>query len=221
MDTDVKRIILDGVPFEKREEIGKLMGVDELMKIIEKESVFHEESGGGVTFSGGEPLLQHEFLYEILKALKEKGINTTVDTCGLAKREAFENIIDFTDLFLFDLKHLDQQKHKLYTDADNSPILRNLEFLVNKDAKIQIRVPVIDGINDSDKEMKAIIDYLKSFDGKIKDVNLLPFHSIAKNKYQRFQKENKLKNLKDFDKKDLIPIKVMFEEEGFMVKIGG
>ncbi len=168
------------------------MAVDELLEIIEKESVFYDESGGGVALSEGEPLLQHEFLYQVLKALNENGIHTTMDTCGLAKREAFENIIDFTDLFLFDLKHFDQQKHELYTDADNSPILRNLEFPVNKDAKLQLRVPVIEGINDSDQEMKAIIDYLKSFDGKIKDVNLLPFHSIAKNKYQRFQKQNKL-----------------------------
>jgi pyruvate formate lyase activating enzyme len=220
-ETDVKNILLDGIPFEKHEEIGKLMSVDELLEIIEKERIFYDESGGGVTFSGGEPLLQHEFLYETLLALKTKRIHTTVDTCGLAKREVFEKIAGVTNLFLFDLKHLDKQKHKLYTGSDNSLILKNLEFLVSKNAKIQIRIPVIAGINDSDKDMKDILKYLKHFNGKIKDIHLLPFHSFAKNKYQRFQKENKLKDLKDFDKKNLIPIKMMFREQGFKVKIGG
>jgi pyruvate formate lyase activating enzyme len=220
-ETDVKRVILDGIPFEKREQIGKLTSVDELMEIIEKEAVFYEESGGGVTFSGGEPMLQNEFLLDVLKALSEKGIHTAVDTCGLAKKESFESILKYTDLFLFDLKHLDRKKHETYTGADNSIILKNLEFLVSKDAKIQIRIPVIGGINDSNGDMQAMLDYLKTFNGKIKDVHLLPYHSFAKNKYNRFQKENKLEGLKDFDKKDLVPIKKMFEADGFKVKIGG
>ncbi|OYT13869.1 MAG: hypothetical protein B6I19_02890 [Bacteroidetes bacterium 4572_114] len=122
--TDVKTIVLDGAPFEKQEEIGKLMSVEELLEIIEKESVFYDESGGGVTFSGGEPLLQHEFLLEILKALKQKNIHTTVDTCGFAKWEIFEQIIDYTDLFLYDLKHIDQKKHKLFTGADNKQMIQ-------------------------------------------------------------------------------------------------
>ncbi len=220
-ETDIKRIVLDGIPFEKHEQIGKLMSVEEVMEVLEKETVFYDESGGGVTFSGGEPLLQHEFLLEILQALSEKEIHTAVDTCGLAKQEAFESILKYTDLFLFDLKHIDQKKHKTYTGADNSLILKNLEFLVNNGAKIQIRIPVIGGINDSDEDMKAMLNYLKTFDGKIKDIHLLPYHSIATNKYNRLKKDNKLEGLKDFDKKDLIPIKNKFEAEGFKVKIGG
>jgi pyruvate formate lyase activating enzyme len=220
-ETDIKRIILDGIPFEKHEQIGKLMSVGEVMEIIEKESVFYEESGGGVTFSGGEPLLQHEFLLEILQVLSEKGIHTSVDTCGLAKQESFEKILEYTNLFLFDLKHLDRKKHETYTGTDNSPILKNLEFLVDKDARIQIRIPVIGGINDSIEDMKAMLDYLKSFKGKINNVHLLPYHSFAKHKYNRFQKENKLSDLKDFDKRDLIPIKNLFEAAEFEVKIGG
>jgi len=220
-ETDVKRIVLDGVPFEKQEKIGTPMSVNEVMEIIEKESVFYDESGGGVTFSGGEPLLQHRFLLEMLSALKEKDIHTTVDTCGMAKREIFEKVAKYTDLFLFDLKHLDQQKHKLYTGADNSIILKNLEFLINQGANVQIRIPIIQGINDSDDALHAMISYLCKFNDKIKDVHLLPYHSFAKNKYQRFDKENKLIDLKEYDKKDLIPIRNRFEAEGFKVKIGG
>jgi len=220
-ETDIKKIILDGIPFERREQIGKLMNVDELMKVIEKESVFYDESGGGVTFSGGEPLLQHEFLSEILKTLHSKGIHTAVDTCGLAKKEYFENILNYTDLFLFDLKHLDARKHKHYTGVDNSLILNNLKFLLNAGANVQIRIPVIGGINDSNEDMKGMMDYLKTLNGKIKSVNLLPYHSFAKNKYKRFKKENKLIGLNDYKKKDLLPIKEMFEKAGFKVKIGG
>ena len=220
-ETDIKTIVLDGIPFEKQEEIGKLMSVSEVMEIIEKESVFYDESGGGVTVSGGEPLLQHEFLLEILMALKKKNIHATVDTCGLAKREILETIIAYTDLFLFDLKHIHPEKHKLYTGSDNSTILKNLEFLTQRNANIHIRIPVVAGINDSIGELQDMIDYLKSFNGKIKEIHLLPYHSFAKNKYQRFRKENKLKDLKDYDKDDLIPIRSMFESEGFIVKIGG
>jgi len=181
-ETDIKRIVLDGIPFEKHEQIGKLMSVEQVMEVLEKETVFYDGSGGGVTFSGGEPLLQHKFLLEILQVLSEKDIHTAVDTCGLAKKESFEGILKYTDLFLFDLKHLDKQKHKLYTGANNSNILKNLEFLVNNGARIQIRIPVIGGINDSDEDMKAMLNYLKTFNGKIRDIHLLPYHSFAINK---------------------------------------
>ena len=220
-ETDVKQIMLDGIPFEKQEQIGRLMEVEELTAILEKESVFYDESGGGVTFSGGEPLLQHEFLTEMLKTLKQRGIHTAVDTSGQAKTALFDAIMPFTDLFLYDLKHMDPEKHRTYTGVDNRLILKNLKHLAAEKANIFIRIPVVPTINDSRQDLSEMIGYLKTLNGSIKEVHLLPYHAFAGNKYVRLKKENKLKNLKSYDRKDIEPIRQQFEAAGFTVKIGG
>ncbi len=220
-ETDVKKILLDGVPFEKSEQIGRLMSVEELTAILEKESVFYDESGGGVTFSGGEPLLQHTFLTQMLKTLKHHGIHTAVDTSGHVKREILQTVMPHTDLFLYDLKHMDAEKHRRYTGVDNKLILNNLKYLAGHDKDIFIRIPVIPRINDSEKDILDMISYLRSLNGSIREVHLLPYHAFAGNKYVRLKKENKLKELKSYDRKDLHPIREKFRSAGFSVKIGG
>jgi len=220
-ETDVKKILLDGISFEKTEALGKLMSVDEVMEVLEKESIFFDESGGGVTFSGGEPMLQTKFLIGLLKASKVKGFHTAVDTSGFANTENFNEILGITDLFLFDLKLINGAEHKKFTGVSNELIIKNLRFLVENKALVIIRIPLIPGINNSENEVCAMINLLKSFDGKIKEVHLLPYHDFAKKKYQRFDKENKLINLPALEKSQIQHIKLSFEKAGFLVKIGG
>jgi len=220
-ESDLKKILLDGISFDKTEIVGKLMSVEAVMEIVGKESVFYVESGGGVTFSGGEPMLQPEFLTRLLKASKDKGFHTAVDTSGFAKTEHFKEILGLTDLFLFDLKHTNDSKHKKFTGVSNELILHNLSFLTENGAHVIIRIPLIPGINTDKNEIDRMIKLLNSFDGKIKEIHLLPYHDIAKNKYRRFEKENKLINLPGLEKSQVNNIKLNFENAGFKVKIGG
>lgn len=220
-EIDIRKIKLDGNTFEQTRIVGQSMSVDEVMKEIDKEAPFYEESGGGVTFSGGEPLMQPDFLLELLMACKEKGYHTAVDTSGHAKLEYFQKILPYTDLFLFDIKHLDFEKHKEYTGVGNTLILENLRQIAESKSKIIIRVPVIPGITNSEAWFSEFKNYLKSFGNKLKEVHLLPYHSMANNKYQKFNKINKLTDLTDLKKSDLKTVQKLLEEAGFTVKIGG
>lgn len=220
-ETDIKMIPLDGKTFEQKRTVGNLMSVEEVMAEIDKEAPFYEESGGGVTFSGGEPLMQHDFLLELLKACKIRGYHTAVDTTGYVRKELLEKVIPYTDVFLFDIKHLDSEKHKDYTGVGNTLILENLRRIAQSRSKIVIRVPVIPGISNSEAWFSELKHYLETFGYKLKEVHLLPYHSMAKNKYQKFNKINKLSDLKDLSKSELKPVQKFFEEAGFIVKIGG
>ncbi|MFW5705764.1 MAG: glycyl-radical enzyme activating protein [Bacteroidota bacterium] len=219
-EEDVKQVMVDGVRFEKKESIGKQMTVEEVMQVIDKEAVFYTESGGGVTFSGGEPMLQHGFLLELLKACKTGGYHTAVDTCGHAPPGHFKMIIPFTDLFLFDLKLINSEDHLKYTGQYNRLILENLDLLLQSERKVTIRIPVIPGINDGEEEINAFIGHLEKRKS-IREIHLLPYHAMAKNKYTRFAKDNKLNGLKSMEREELEGMKKRYEEHGFSVKIGG
>ncbi|MFP4469159.1 MAG: glycyl-radical enzyme activating protein [Bacteroidales bacterium] len=219
-EEDVKQVMVDGVRFEKKESIGKQMTVEEVMQVIDKEAVFYTESGGGVTFSGGEPMVQHGFLLELLKACKTGGYHTAVDTCGHASPGHFKMIIPFTDLFLFDLKLINSEGHLKYTGQNNRLILENLDLLLQSERKVTIRIPVIPGINDGEEEINAFIGHLEKRKS-IREIHLLPYHAMAKNKYTRFAKDNKLNGLKSMEREELEGMKKRYEEHGFSVKIGG
>ena len=166
---------------EARKICGKDYTICELMEEIIKDKVFYETSGGGVTCSGGECMLQIDFLENLLRACKEKGIHSAVDTAGHVKFEYFERILPYTDLFLYDVKCWDSEKHKQYTGVGNELILENLSKLQRLGANIWIRIPVIKGVNDSVKEMKNICNFLDQ-NGGVKKVELLPYHKLGDNK---------------------------------------
>ena len=166
---------------------GKSYTPDEIFSEIEKDKVYYESSGGGVTFSGGECMLQIDFLLEILKKCKENGIHTAVDTAGHIPFESFEKILPYTDLFLYDIKVFDAQMHKKYVGVDNKLILENLKKLFKAKAKIWIRIPVVSGVNDNINEIRSIKDYIYSV-GLPKKVELLPYHSMGENKYHALNK---------------------------------
>ena len=175
-------------PVDARKVCGKEHTVDEVLKEVLKDKAFYETSGGGVTFSGGECMLQIDFLVEILKKCKENGIHTAVDTAGHIPFESFEKILPYTDLFLYDIKIFDSQKHKQYVGVGNELILENLKKLFERKAKLWIRIPIIPDVNDSIEEIQKIKDFLKTI-GTPEKIELLPYHAMGENKYRAIGKE--------------------------------
>lgn len=148
-----------------------------------EDQVFYEQSGGGVTFSGGEPLLQSGFLQETMALLKMHGIHIAVDTCGDVPWEAFEAVLPYTDLFLYDIKHIDPELHRKGTGAGNERILENLRRLQACGVSVEIRTPVIPGYNDDEKTLHGIAALLRDCP-RVATWRLLPYHSMAKAKYE-------------------------------------
>lgn len=206
-------------PSEALEKIGKKMSLDEVMNEVEKDMVFYEESGGGVTFSGGEPLLQIEFLDSLLTISKEKGMHTVVDTSGHTPWENFERIKDKVDLFLYDIKHIDDEKHKKYMGISNVLILENLKKLAERGNKIWIRIPVIPGINDDDLNIERVCEYISSLN--LRDIYLLPYHRIARDKYKRLNMKYKIPDLQQPRDEEMERIAQRFRVYGLNAKIGG
>ena len=175
-------------PHDAREICGKEYTIDEVMREILKDKVFYENSGGGVTFSGGECMLQIDFLEEILKECKKNGIHTAVDTAGHVAFECFERILPYTDLFLYDIKCYDSEKHKKYTGVSNELLFSNLKKLLQTDKTIWVRIPVIPTVNDTEEEMLTIKTFLSSC-GMPEKVELLPYHAMGEHKYAAIGKE--------------------------------
>ena len=176
---------------DAREICGKEYTVDEVLKEILKDKTFYDNSGGGVTFSGGECMLQIDFLEEILKECKKNGIHTAVDTAGHVPFEYFERILRFTDLFLYDIKCFDSEKHRRHTGIGNGLVLENLKKLLATDATIWIRIPIIPTVNATAEEMQKIKDYICRC-GKPERIELLPYHAMGEHKYAAIGKEMKM-----------------------------
>jgi pyruvate formate lyase activating enzyme len=177
----------ESCPSKAIEMSGKLYGVEDLMRIIERERVHIEHSNGGVTFSGGEPLMHPKFLIEMLKACGEKGLHRAVDTCGFASTETLLVVAKHTDLFLYDLKLMDPVQHKKWTGVDNRLILKNLKILAVTGANINIRIPFIKNVNTGVEEITRMAELVSSLHGKKPFVNLLPYHNIASGKYKKLE----------------------------------
>jgi len=203
-----------------RELAGKQITVQEIMNQIDKDSIFYDESGGGVTFSGGEPLSQPEFLLELLTECKKKEYHTAVDTSGYAAAKAVEAISSLTDLFLYDLKVMDEEKHIKYTGVSNKLILENLRIISKLHNKIWIRIPLIPGINDDENNIAASAKVIRDTTG-VEQVNILPYHNIAADKYNRLGKINCLTDIPVPDAEYMESIAAKFLEYRVKVKIGG
>ncbi|MGJ7919628.1 choline TMA-lyase-activating enzyme [Neobacillus sp. LXY-4] len=167
--------------------VGEVKTISELFEIIEEDRIFYDMSGGGVTLGGGEVLLQPEAAANLLMVCKKEGINTAIETSGYAKLEAVLQVAEFTDLFLFDIKHLDSERHFELTGVRNERILNNLKELLTRRYNVKIRMPLLKGINDSQAEIDAVIHFLMPFrDYKnFKGIDLLPYHKFGVNKYNQ------------------------------------
>lgn len=166
-----------------REIAGKKVNINDLLREIEQDRVFYEQSGGGVTFSGGEALSQIEALAELAQACKTRGLHVAVDTCGYAPFSAFEHIREYTDLFLYDIKHMDDTAHRRYTGQGNALILSNLQRLAATGANIALRLPLIEGVNTHAENIEILAGFIK--DIRLLHVNLLPYHNTGSSKYAR------------------------------------
>jgi len=168
---------------DARRLAGRPYTLDELICEVEKDTIFFDESGGGVTLSGGEPLAQAPFAAAFLDACRERGIATTLETCGFVQPAVFEDAAPRAGLIFFDLKAIDPETHRRYTGVPNGMILRNLEWLVARSAPVTVRIPVIPGVNDSAKEIDGFANYLNRLCPPA--VELLPYHRTGMEKYRR------------------------------------
>jgi pyruvate formate lyase activating enzyme len=223
--TDRERCLLCGdcveaCPYTAREIIGREATVDEVMTDIEKDIVFYDESGGGVTVSGGEPLSQSHFLARLLEACKEQEIHTTVDTTGFTTPAILDRVRHSIDLFLYDLKFIDLEAHQEHTGVSNELILNNLRWLSAEGHTIIIRVPIIPGINDSGENIVQTGEFVASL-AHAHQVDILPFHNTAEDKYRRLDKAYCLAGLDPAAPEKMEKIATTLRGFGLHVTIGG
>jgi glycyl-radical enzyme activating protein len=195
---------------------GRDIESDELIQEIAADIPFYKDSGGGVTFSGGEPLMQSEFVAKTLKKCKERGINTAVDTAGNIPYSAFEEVMPFTDIFLYDMKAMDDELHRDLTGASNKLLLENLLKLDGEGIPIRIRIPVITGANDTDENYIEMIEYLKTMKN-IEGVEPLAYHSLGAGKLESLGKSDSLKLFETPGVGRMRYIRKLFSDAGFNV----
>ncbi len=208
-------------PTKAIEMSGKVMSVAEIMDIIEKERIFFDQSGGGVTFSGGEPLVHYKMLIELLNECRKRKIHTAVDTAGHASVQTILEVAKRTDLFLYDLKMMNTDEHRKWTAMGNDQILQNLKALAETGSHIIIRIPLVGGINDTDENIEKTAKFISELAGEKKIVHLLPYHNIAQNKYMKLGKSDDFEKLREPDKETLAKAISKFAEFGITASVGG
>jgi pyruvate formate lyase activating enzyme len=205
---------------EARNIVGRDMMVKEVMEEILKDQIYYEQSGGGVTFSGGEPLLQHEFLIALLTECRKEGIHTAVDTTGLTSPDILRKVAEQTDLFLYDIKTMDDGRHRQFTGVSNRPILDNLRLLDEWNKRVIIRVPVIPGVNMDLVSIGKIGEFSASLKN-IREINLLPYHKTGIGKYGRIDAEYLLEAAEPPTEHQMSRVVEKLKPYGLQIAIGG
>lgn len=209
----------DFCPNQAFEYVGEDLEVSEMMKEILKDKPFYENSGGGVTFSGGEPMLHADFLSKLLPRCKMQGIHTAMETSGCVAWSEFEKVAKDIDLFLFDIKQINTETHKKYIGVGNEQILSNLKSLSNMGKKIIVRMPIIAGVNDDFETIDKTIEFLKEI--HFERVDLLPYHKMGMNKYTNLDREYQLTGMEKPSDEHMQEISERFLSAGMLNKIGG
>ena len=220
-EKSVRKTILDGTAYEDPEILGKKFSSTELMTEILKDRIFYEESEGGVTFSGGEPLIQAAFLSELLDLCRQQDLHTAIDTTGYANTEILDSIMGKVDLFLYDIKFIDEKLHEKYTGISNRLILKNLNHLTASGCNVNLRFPVIPGITNTAENIGEIMRYISNLGHRIVGIDLLPYHRIAEHKYHKLQRENLMHDTPEPDSLMMDQIRQQFESLKIPVRIGG
>jgi pyruvate formate lyase activating enzyme len=211
---------VEACPTGARQMVGRRMTVAEVMAEVLKDRVFYEESGGGATFSGGEPLLQPKFLTALLEGCRAENIHTAVDTCGFASEENLLAVAPLADLILYDLKSMDEARHTHYTGAPNASILENLQAIGRAHANIWIRVPIIPGVNDNAEQLEALARCAAATPG-VRQVNVLPYHEAGAYKSARVGKPYRLEKIVPLSPEFMAGVAAKFRGFGLNVKVGG
>lgn len=199
------------------EKVGKYMTVDEVMAEIEKDELFYHRSGGGVTISGGEPLMQWKFVRDLLKACKGRRFHTALDTSGYARWPALESVLEYTNLILYDIKHMDSRLHKQVTGVDNALILRNLRR-IPPEKIVWLRVPLIAGYNDSLENMRKVIEL--ALEVKAEKISALLYHEWALGKYDSLGREYLCRDAKPPTDEHVEHLKNLSESLGVKFTVG-
>jgi len=207
-------------PTSREEVVGREVTVAETMEEIEKDRVFYDQSGGGVTLSGGEPTLQPVFAAALLRACRAADITTILDTSGFAPSAPFAEVAGLADHILYDLKLMDDRKHREYTGVSNELILDNLLDLSERQRPVTVRVPLIPGITDTEDNLDSMIEFLTSLEN-VSRVSLLSYNKLAEDKRERFGMATRLGKLPVQTNAELRTIKARFAACGFDVSIGG
>lgn len=183
---------------------GELKTISEIMEVIEEDRMFYDISGGGVTVGGGDPIASPDVVTNLLMACKQSGINTAVETSGYSKLESLLKIAEFTDLFLYDIKHINSDKHYELTGVRNEQILKNLKELLNRRYNVKIRMPLLKGLNDSQEDIEGVIQFLQPFAEykNFKGIDVLPYHKMGVNKYNQLEMAYPLEDAPDPDLSD-------------------
>lgn len=197
--------------------VGDLKTISELLEIIEEDRMFYDMSGGGVTLGGGECLMQPEAATNLLMACKKEGINTAIETSGYAKLESVLQVAEFTDLFLFDIKHMNPERHFELTGVRNEQILTNLKELLSRRYNVKIRMPLLKGINDSQEEIEEVIKFLTPYKDckNFKGIDLLPYHKFGVNKYNQLGMDYPLEGDPALSAEDLTAIESWMKKFDF------
>ena len=200
---------------------GEQVLISELLEYVEQDRAFYEQSCGGVTLGGGEPTAQPEAAVSLLQACKQEGLHTAIETCGYTKKETILRFAEYVDLFLFDLKHIDSDRHFELTGVRNEMILENLEELIIKRNCVKVRMPMLKGINDSEAEIRGVVEFLKPFREfkNFEGIDLLPYHKLGVNKYVQLGMEYPIKGDPSLDDAELDRIENWIRECGFPVSV--
>ena len=208
---------VEACPAQARVISGRTTSVDEVVEVVRKDELFYRNSGGGVTASGGEPVYQPDFLIELLRQCQRYGLHTTLDTCGYVKWGVMEEILDHTDLVYYDLKHMDTGKHREFTGVGNELILDNARRISQSGKPIVMRLPLIPGYNDSEENIKATAEFVTGIE--VVRLDIVPFHQLGSNKYQRLGRVYQLIGLKPYQEEEIQAFKDTFESYGLEVSI--
>jgi len=206
--------------YDAMQVVGREMSVEDVLAEVERDRVFYEQSGGGVTLSGGDPFVQPAFAEAILDGCRKRGIRTALDTAGFSRNGVLDRLAGKTDLVLFDLKGMDEAKHTELTGVSNAPVLDNLKRLAAGRTEVWVRIPLVAGVNDDDGDIQRMIGFLSSL-RTIQKVGLLPYHPGGLEKARRIGKETHFRRFEPPSETRLAAVEAAFREAGFEVRRGG
>ncbi len=201
--------------------VGEMKTISELYDVVDEDRSFYEMSGGGVTLGGGEALMQPEAAANLLMVCKQRGINTAIETCGYAKPVEVMKVAEFTDLFLFDIKHMNSDRHYELTGVRNELILKNLRNLLQNRFNVKVRLPLLKNANDSEEEISALIEFLTPYrDYKnFKGIDLLPYHKMGVNKYKQLGWDYPIEGDPSLSEEDLDRLENWIKKYNFPVSV--
>lgn len=213
---------VDACKYGALEIVGKPMTVDEILDEVEQDRPFYDNSGGGMTISGGEPTVHPDFVHQLIDGARSRGLHICLDTNGHCKWDVFEPLLEKVDIVLYDLKHLDPLKHKQATGIDNSLVLENLRKISRNGYEVWLRIVVIPGFSDSLEYHRKVVAFLKGLPRPLNRIDLLPFHNWCEDKYNWLGREWPMGGIEALDPSEVDLLKDFYESEGVLnVTVGG